>query len=279
MPTEALVAGNKTYPNEVLAIEFENQYNSLIDLMDYVTVKHDLEGVPGMKRKIRRYTATDGTEVLAIGEGNSETIKVDYAEEDYEVILLQNRFAYNDEEAMTDPNIVDKGLEHQVVDMYNKSNALCMAEFGKTSNYVVSATGKFDFDAFVDLVAKFPAKAQEGSDDPSALGIFAFVHKDNVAELRKNLKDDLKQIEAFVRKGYIGTVNGVSLIVDAIATKDEIVAATKKAVVYDSKTGTQVETERDANCRYNEAYMRKYGLFYLEDENVCVKLLKTEPAA
>ena len=242
MPTEALVAGNKTYPNEVvLSVEFENQYNSLIDLMDYVTVSHDLEGQPGMKVKIRRYTATDGTEVLAIGEGNEETITVDYAEEDYEVILLQNRFGYNDEQAMTDPNIVDKGIEHQVVDMFNKSNALCMAEFGKTSNYVVSATGKFDFDAFVDLVAKFPDKAQEGSDDPSKLGIFAFVHKDNVAEIRKNLKDDLKQVEAFVRKGYIGTVIGVSLIVNAIAAKDQIVAATKEAVKYQSKEGTETE--------------------------------------
>ena len=34
--------------------------------------------------------------------------------------------------------------------------------------------------------------------------VFALCHKEDVASLRKNLKDDLKYVEAFVRQGYIG---------------------------------------------------------------------------
>lgn len=271
MATEAIVSGNKTYPNAVVSSMIEDQYNTHLDALHFVTVSHDLEGTPGMKKVIRRYTATDTAEILAQGEGNSEYIAVDYTEDEVEIILIQDRFRYFDEEAMRDPKTVETGTGKIAVNLFNKTDALVMAEFGKTTNTVQAPNGKWDFDAFVDAVAAFPALAQEGQDRPE---VFGFIHKEDLAELRKNLKEPLSQVEAYVRTGYVGTVNGVNLYCKANATKGEIVVATKAAVHFEVKTGTQTEYKREPNVRSNEIYGRKYGLPYLADEKYCIKLTK-----
>lgn len=257
---------NQTYPNQVLANKFEDQYNSKLDLMQFCTVDDSLVGVAGDKIKIVTYTATDGTEVLALGEGNTKDIEVSYAEEEYTIELLQNRFPYFDEEEMRDPLVVEKGLEHMAVDMFNTSNKKAMAEFNKASIEVPVTA--FNFDAFVDGAAMLPFENEDVS-------VFALCHKNDVKEIRKSLKDDLKYVEAFVRTGYIGTVNGVSIYISNEATEGTIVLATKKAVKYLNKKGTEVEQERDANIRKNTVYSRKYGIFAFVDATQAVKLTKT----
>ena len=89
------------YDNFFLSNEVEDQYKSHLDLQQFCTVDNSLVGQPGMKRKINVYKATDGTEKLAMGAGNSKTIQVSYTEEEYEILLAQNRFEYYDEQAMT----------------------------------------------------------------------------------------------------------------------------------------------------------------------------------
>jgi hypothetical protein len=194
---------NKTYPNHVLANNFENQYATKLDLMQFCTVDDSLVGVAGDTVKINTYTATDGTETLAMGEGNTKDIEVSYETKDYTIELLQNRFSYFDEEEMRDPKIVEKGLNHGVVDMFNTAQNKAMAEFSKAT--LEAEVDKFDFDAFVDGAALF-------DDELGELSVFALVHKDDVKEIRKNLKDSLQYVEAYVRKGYIGTVNGINII-------------------------------------------------------------------
>jgi hypothetical protein len=256
---------NKLYPNHVLENRFEDQYNSKLDLMQFCTVDDSLVGVAGDKKKINTYTATNGTEVLEMGAGNTRDIEVSYETKEYTIELLQNRFPYFDEEEMNDPIIVEKGLNHMAVDMFNTANAKAMAEFNKAS--VSIPVTAFDFAAFVDGAA---AIAFEGEDVP----VFALVHKNDVKEIRKNLKDSLQYVEAYVRTGYIGTVNGVSVYVSNEATEGSPILATKKAVTYFSKKGTEVEQERDANIRKNTVYSRKYGIFAFTDATQAVKLVK-----
>jgi hypothetical protein len=256
---------NKTYPNHVLANNFENQYATKLDLMQFCTIDDSLAGVAGDTVKINTYTATDGTETLAMGEGNTKDIEVSYETKDYTIELLQNRFSYFDEEEMRDPKIVEKGQEHGVVDMFNTAQTKAMAEFAKAS--LEAEVDKFDFDAFVDGAALF-------DDELGELSIFALVHKDDVKEIRKNLKDSLQYVTDYVRTGYIGTVNGVSIYISNEATEGEIILATKKAVTYYSKKGTEVEQERDANIRKNTVYSRKYGIFAFTDATQAVKLVK-----
>ena len=256
---------NKLYPNHVLANKFEDQYNSKLDLMQFCTVDDSLEGVAGDKKIINTYTATNGTEVLAMGEGNTKDIEVSYESKEYTIELLQNRFPYFDEEEMRDPLVVEKGLGHMSVDMFNTANKKAMAEFSKTSLEVPVST--FDFNAFVDGAAMLPFEGEDVS-------AFALVHKNDVKEIRKNLKDSLQYVEAYVRTGYIGTVNGVSIYTSNEATEGTIVLATRKAVTYYSKKGTEIEQERDANIRKNTVFSRKYGIFALTDATQAIKLVK-----
>lgn len=264
---------NNPYPNFVLENRFEDQYDSYLDLMQFCTVDNSLTGEPGMIKKIRVYSATnDKTQTLAITEGNTEAIEATYADTDYEIELLQNRFIWYDEERMTDPLVVDKGLDHQAVDMFNTANAKAMAEFKKATQKVF--VDKFDFNAFVDAITNIADLGiSEGLDDGD-LGLFALVHKKDVAELRKELADSLKYVEAFARKGYIGTVAGVNLYISAIAEEGVIAIADKKAVTYFNKKGAEVEQEREPNVRKNTAYLRKYGIFALTNQNHIVNLCK-----
>lgn len=91
------------YSNYLLANEIEDQYNSYLDLARFCTVDNSLVGTPGMIKKINVYRATDGTEKLTMGVGNSKDIEVSYTDEQYEIQMAQNRFYYYDEQEMRNP--------------------------------------------------------------------------------------------------------------------------------------------------------------------------------
>ena len=275
---------NTPYPNYVLENKFEDQYKTYLDLMQFCTVDNSLTGEPGMKKKIRTYVATDGTESVAKGEGNTKSITASYTETEYTIETLQNRFDWYDEDEMEDPLVVDKGLEHQAVDMFNTANQKAIAEFAKATQKV--ETAKFDFNCFVDAVASIKDLKISESTEITGLGVFALVHKDDVAELRKNLGDLLKYVEAFARTGYIGTVAGVNIYTSALATKGQFAVATKQAVTYFNKLGAEAEVSNkgsssaeNANKRENTAFLRKYGIFALTDQNFVVKVVKSATAS
>ena len=142
---------NTVYPNFYLSNEVEDQYKSHLDLQQFCTVDNNLVGTPGMIRKINVYKATDGTEKLTMGNGNTKSIEVGYTQKQYEILLAQNRFKYYDEQAMTDPQLVPVGTRHMGTDMFNTVNGDVYGEFKKAT--MVVPTAKIDFAAFVDAVA------------------------------------------------------------------------------------------------------------------------------
>ena len=255
---------NQVYENFFLSNEVEDQYNSHLDLQQFCTVDNGLVGTAGMKRVINTYRATDGTEKLVMGAGNTKSIEVNLSDAEYEIALAQNRFQYYDEQDMKDPNLVPVGMKHAGTDLYNTMNADIFAEFNKTG--VEVPVTSFGFDAFVDASA---ALNLENLEDVS---IFAFVYPKDVAKVRKALKDDLKYVESFVRSGYIGTVAGINLYTKADATEGEIIVATKEAVTIFNKKGIEVEQDRDKNTRQNSIYSRKYYIVALTDESKAVKI-------
>ena len=258
---------NVVYENFFLSNTVEDQFNSHLNLQQFCTVDDTLVGTVGMKRIIHTYRATDGTEKLAIGQGNSKSIEVSYTPVEYEIALAQNRFVWNDEHAMQDDMLVPVGMKHAGTDMFNTVNADIYAEFAKTG-LVVNATS-FDFDAFVDASAALNVENVEG------LNLFAFVCPKDKAKIRKALKDSLEYVESYARQGYIGSVAGINLYDKADATEGEIIVATKEAVTIFNKKGVEMETERDANTRVNSAYSRKYYVVALTDESKAVKIKLT----
>lgn len=257
---------NTVYENFVLANEIENQYNSLLDLQQFCTVDNSLAGTAGMTKKINVYTATNGTEKLAKGAGNSKFIEVDYAPAEYKILLAQNTFKYFDEEEMEDPMVVQTGLRHGAVDMFNTVNADVFAEFNKATQTVTASA--FDFGAFVDAAALLNVENLEG------MSIFAFVNPTDMAAIRKALKEDLKYVESFAKSGYVGTVAGINLYTKKDAVAGTIVGGTREAVTLFNKKGMEVEQERDKQIRENSIISRKYYLAALTDMTKAFKITK-----
>lgn len=257
---------NTVYDNFVLSNEIEDQYNSHLDLQTFCTVDNSLVGTAGMLRKVNVYKATDGTEKLAMGSGNTKSIEVGFTPREYRILLAQNRFKYYDEQAMTDPQLVPVGTKHMGTDMFNTVNADIYAEFAKATQVVVVT--EFNFDAFADAQSVLALEDLEG------VSIFAFVSPTDVAELRKKLKDSLQYVEAYAKNGYIGTVAGVNIYTKKDAVTGSIYMATREAVTLFNKKGTEVEQERNPNTRENSIYSRKYYLAALTDETKDVKMFK-----
>ena len=263
---------NTPYENYFLASIVEDQFNSHLDLARFCTVDTSLQGTAGMKKIVNVYSATDGTEKLAQGEGNSKSITAGFTQKEYEILLAQNRFEWYDEEAMKDPKLVPVGMKHAGTDLFNTMNADIFAEYKKGS-LTVPLSGTDYFNAYVDAIAKMNVENDEN------LEIFSFVSANVKAKLRKALKDDLRYVEAFARAGYIGTVANVNIYDKKDAGDDEIVVATKEAVRLLIKTGTEVEqitknarSETAANTRLNTAFSRKYYVAALDNDTKVVRI-------
>lgn len=261
---------NQVYDNFYLANEIENQYNSMLNLQRFVTVNNTLVGTPGMVFKVNRYRATDGVEKLEKGEGNTKSIEVGFTPEEYRIQLAQGRFQWYDEEEMTDPMVVPVGMGHIAVNMFNVVNDDIFAEFNKATLTVEGTAPNFDL--FVDASAKFKSEAIQGE------RLFSFVSPDDMAAIRKNLKDSLQYVEAYARTGYVGSVAGIDVFTKADAVSGTIIVASRKAVTLFNKKGSEVErnvkntrSETAANIRQNTVFGRKYYVAALTDETKVVK--------
>lgn len=257
---------NRPYDNFFLANEVEDQFNSHLDLQQFVTVNTDLAGVEGMKYIIHKYSASDSVTDVAMMQGNTTDSEATYTEVEYEIKCAQGRFKWYDEEEMKDNMIVVTGTRHLGTDMFNHANGDTYDEFLK-AEIIVPATS-FDFNAFVDGVSMF------NFEDSDVKPIFALVAGEDVAAIRKNLKDSLEYVEAYVRSGYIGSVNGVHIYTKKDATPGTVAIATKEAVTLYVKKGTEFEAERDANTRMNRNYVRKYYVPALTDATKAVLIIK-----
>lgn len=253
---------NQVYDNVVLANKIEDILTTAVDLTSYMTVDTSMTQEAGMKKKINTYKATGDVETLTMGNGNTGDIEVSFSTKEYDVETVQGRFQYFDEQAMTDPMVVQAGLEGIAKTMINDFTAKAVAEFDKAT-LTVQRTG-FAFTDIVDAIAKLNTENEDG--------LFILVGVADLAKFRKELADDLKYSEGFVRTGYVGSVCGVPVIVTKAITNGNIYLASKEAVTLFIKKDTEVEQERDANVRNNKVYIRKVAVVALTDENKVVKL-------
>lgn len=250
------------YENFVLANKVSDILTTQVDLNTYMTVDTDLAENAGMKKVINTYTATGNVQDLAMGEGNSADIEVSFTPTEYKVGTTQGRFKYYDEQEMTDPMVVDVGLEGIAKTMVNDFTTKAIAEYEKAT-LTLTGTG-WTFDTVVDAIAKMNLEDETG--------LFLLISPADQANFRKALKDDLKYVEGFVRTGYIGSVCGVPVIVSKAVAKGKGYLATKDAITLFIKKDTEIEQERDANHRENSVFVRKVALVALTDATKLVKI-------
>ena len=250
------------YENFVLENKLEDLLATAIDMNQYATHDTSLVENAGMKKTINTYTSTGNVEDLAMGQGNSDEIEVSFTSHDYEVGTTQGKFAYYDEQEMKDPMVVDAGLYGLATRMTNDLTEKVIAEFKKGTNVIWGNT--WTFDNIVDAIAKYPYESEEG--------LFLLINPAQKAAFRKNLGDDLKYNEDFVRTGYIGTVCGVPVIVSKAVPAGVAFLATKAAATIFTKKGSETEQERDADHRKNTVFARKVMLVALTDDTRLVVL-------
>lgn len=253
---------NTVYENFVLANKLADMLTTQVDLNTYMTIDTDLTLEAGMKKMIHTYKATSGVEELAMGAGNSKDIEVSFDSAEYTAKVYQGRFVYYDEQAMTDPMVIDTGLAGISADIVNQFTSLAVKEFDKAT---LTATGTaWSFDVVVDAIAEMNIEDETG--------LFLLISPADKAAFRKALKDDLSQSEGFVRTGYIGTVAGVPVIVTKAVAEGKGYLATKEAVTCFVKKDTEIEQERDANTRKNSVFGRKVAVVALTDATKAVKI-------
>lgn len=254
------------YQNFVLENKLEDLLTTHIDMNQFCTQDQSLTEEPGMIKKIHTYTSTGDVQDLAMGQGNSNEIEVDFAEASYEVGVTQGKFAYYDEQEMTDPMVVDAGLNGLASRMTNDLTRKVIAEFGKTKLWFDASSAGLTFNNIVDAIAVFPHETTEQE------GLFILINRKDLASLRKNLKDELKYVEAFARTGYIGSVCSVPVYVSDAVPEKKAFLATKAAVTVFTKKGSEIEQERDADHRKNSIYGRKVMVVALTDGTRAVKI-------
>ena len=250
------------YENEILSNKLTDILTTQIDMNAYMTVDTSMTEQAGMKKVINTYVATGDVEQLAMGQGNETEISVSFTSKEYDVLTYQGYFHYYDEQAMTDPMVIDAGLDGSAKTMVNKFVAKAIEEFEKATLEVPA--NAWSFDTVVDGIAKMNLEAEEG--------LFLLISPADQASFRKALKDDLKYSEGFVRTGYIGTVCGVPVIVSKAVPANKGYLATKEAVSVFIKKDTETEYERDADTRKNSYWIRKVAVVALTDATKVVKI-------
>ena len=253
---------NIRYDNFVLENKLKDQLETKLSMLDYVTVDDTLVESAGMTKKVNVYKASGAAQDVAEGEGNTESIEMSYTPAEYKVGTTQARFVYTDEDAMSDPYMVDAGISKLAESLVNALSKKVNDEYWHATEYVTASS--IDFGTFVDAIAKFN---KEGDNE---LTLFALCNPAMKATLRKALKDDLKYVEDFSRTGYIGTVAGVPIVGDKLIPDGCIIIATKAAVTYFRKKNVETEQDRDQNTRKNTLYGRQVGVVAFTDATECV---------
>ena len=253
---------HKVYENVVLSNKVNDILTTQVDLNSYMTIDTSLTENAGMKKIVNTYTASGEVEELAMGQGNSTAIEVSFTPTEYDVKTYQGKFAFYDEQEMTDPMVVEVGLDGSAKTMINTFTEKAIAEFEKATLEVPTAS--WSFNTVVDAIAKMNLESEEG--------LFLLISPADQAAVRKALKDDLKYSEGFVRTGYIGSVCGVPVIVSKAVPANKGYLATKEAVSVFIKKDTETEYERDADTRKNSYWIRKVAVVALTDATKVVKI-------
>ena len=257
---------NTRYENAVIQEMLDELLITKLNMSQFLTIDTSLAEESGMTKNIHVYSSTGVGEDVEEGAGNSGSITMSYTNKPYKVGTYQARFVYTDEDAMTDPFLVDAGIQNLAKDILNDYNKKAVAEY-KKATHTVKATA-FNFDAFADALAEL------NLEDADEAGYFALVSVKDRAELRKNLKDSLQYVEANARTGYVGNVCGIPVYTSKAVEDGTIFVANKEAVTAFMKKDTEVAQERNENTRTNTVYGRNVKVIALTNVDKVCKITK-----
>ncbi|MGE4213599.1 MAG: hypothetical protein AB7E42_02320 [Anaerotignaceae bacterium] len=258
---------NVLYENFVLANKIKDMLDTKLAVNPFMTIDSTLSEAVGRDKIVHVYTATGDVRDVAMGEGNIEAdgVGVSFTEVKYSVKYTQGFFPYFDEEVETDPMLIQVGTEKMSVNMVNDLTTKFYTELGKATKTGTYPIAGINFDTVADTIAEF------GEDES---GLFMLINPAQKAQLRKNLKDELKYTEGYAKTGYVGTICNVPVYTSKAVPTDTAYIATKEAVTCYVKKDVTTEQTREPNTRKNTIYARRENVVALTDVNKVIKLTK-----
>lgn len=256
---------NTVYENFILESKLTDLLNTKLNSRSLMTIDTDLAENAGMKKVINVYTYTGAVEDVEMGEGNTTKGAIAFTPAEYEVKVSQQTFEYFDEQAMTDPKIVDMGIQGGSQLMVNDLNTKFFAELAKTT---VSATypllGEFGYEAVVDALDKLNLEEEDN--------LVLILGTDLRGAIRKDVDFMAARQGEILFNGQIGNVAGVPVVISKLVPAKTAYLMEKGAVTLFVKKDSEVEQERDIETRENTIVMRKVALVALTDATKVVKI-------
>ena len=263
------------YDNYVLENKVEDMLNTMLNVRSFMTIDYSLVANAGMKKIIHRYDYEGQVERLAMGQGNTVSGKVTFVEEEYEVQVAQQQFAYFDEQAMKDPMVIEVGLKGAATTMINDMNNQFFAELEKATIEHPIAGEALCYDDIVDAIALMQVQNTIGGvTAENEDGLVLLIGSDLKAEIRKD--EDFKRANQgeILFSGQVGNICDIPVVHSRMVPEGVAYLLTKEAVTLFVKKESEVEQERQANIRRNDVYLRKVNLCALTDATKLVKIKK-----
>ena len=272
------ISNHNLYDNFVLENKVEDILETMLDARSFMTIDNSLQANAGMKKYINRYEYEGQVERLAMGAGNTVSGVVTFTDEDYTVLVAQQKFSYYDEQAMKDPMVVEVGLKGAATTMINDMNDQFFDELsGANIELKIGAADALCYDDIVDAISLMQvANNVGGVTVENENGLFLLIGTDMKADIRKD--EDFKRANQgeILFSGQVGTICDIPVVHSRKVPNGVAYLLTKEAVTLFVKKETEVEQERDANTRRNDVYLRKVNVCALTDATKLVKIVKAD---
>lgn len=256
------------YENVVLESKLTDLLETKLNTRSLMTVDNDLAQNAGMKKTINVYTYEGAVEDVAMGKGNVVKGKVSFEPVDYEVKVSQQTFEYFDEQAMTDPKIIDMGIQGASQTMVNDLNSRFFRELAKATLTHSFEEDTFSYNAVVDALELLNLEDEKN--------LVLIMGVDYRSVVRKDDDFVASRQGEILYNGQIGSIAGVPIVISKLVPEDSAYLMERGAITLFIKKNSEVEQEREAEIRNNRIIMRKVALVALTD---ATKLVKITPAA
>lgn len=255
---------NTVYANYVLEDKAKDLLTTAVNTRSLMTIDTSLAENAGMKKVVHTYNYAGKAEALGEREGNTSVGSISYTSKEYDVLVLQQKADYTDEDVMKDPNALDFIMKGATQTMANQLTGDFYAALAN-SEEIGSTAGAFGYDHIVDAIANMNVE------DESAL--FLLINPAKKAVIRKDADYKTAQLGEVIYNGMVGTIAGIPVIVSKAVPADVAYLLTKEAVACFMKKDVEVEQERDANTRVNDIFLRSAYVVAVVDATKAQKLI------
>lgn len=248
-------------PNEVIEAKITDIANSNLDMRGLFTVDNSLAQSAGMIKRVYKYTYSGTVEQLAKGAKNTVKGAVALTNVPYTVKRYQQTYAYNDMDAMEDPNIVNVLADGAGKTMANEVRSEYFAELAKISNTFDATTYTSLYEAVVDAVAALPKAAEMDITD-----LFIVMGADARAMVRKDPLFEAARQGDILYSGQFGWIAGIPCVFSNLVPAKTVYLTEKDAITYFVKREGTVEQDRDIESKDNTVVYERHGLVALTND-------------